>query len=319
VTALTLKRSSFASADVAASLPVLESIYPKLALSSARPGGFWFEIESVDAGWMSTARFALRSPRSDGSADGTGTFSVTHLLAGNTRTTVGRDEVDFSRPFLAPARTFSSTWDEAVAGGIALDLPELRRFATQLAGRDTFQLAFTGVSPVNDALARFWTRNVTVLNRDLIRDEGAMTSPLVRRAAFEQMALAALRVFPNSLMELEPRRGPTRPVRSSIRRATTYIDEHLAAAITVADIAEASGLSVRGLTAAFHRELGTTPMGYLRAGRLDEVHRELQASDPGLGVTVAAVAHRWGFHNPGRFALAYRDRFGTTPVATLRG
>jgi AraC-like DNA-binding protein len=35
-------------------------------------------------------------------------------------------------------------------------------------------------------------------------------------------------------------------------------------------------------------------------------------------VTVAAVAHRWGFAHLGRFAYAYRARFGVSPSETLR-
>lgn len=44
-----------------------------------------------------------------------------------------------------------------------------------------------------------------------IRDEGAMASPLVRRAAFEQVALAALRVVPNGPVDLEPSPESTPP------------------------------------------------------------------------------------------------------------
>jgi AraC-like DNA-binding protein len=35
-------------------------------------------------------------------------------------------------------------------------------------------------------------------------------------------------------------------------------------------------------------------------------------------MTVAAVAHRWGFAHLGRFASAYRCRFGEPPSDTLR-
>jgi len=43
----------------------------------------------------------------------------------------------------------------------------------------------------------------------------------------------------------------------------------------------------------------------------------LRRSDPAR-VTVSAVAHRWGFAHLGRFASAYRARFGESPSVTLR-
>ena len=45
--------------------------------------------------------------------------------------------------------------------------------------------------------------------------------------------------------------------------------------------------------------------------------QELLRADPAGGATVAAVAARWGFGHPGRFATAYRARFGEPPGTTL--
>ena len=44
---------------------------------------------------------------------------------------------------------------------------------------------------------------------------------------------------------------------------------------------------------------------------------ELTRADP-WQVTVSEVAYRWGFTHLGRFAGAYRERFGETPSQTLR-
>jgi AraC-like DNA-binding protein len=48
------------------------------------------------------------------------------------------------------------------------------------------------------------------------------------------------------------------------------------------------------------------------------VREELKASGPD-SVTVTQVAGRWGFVHLGRFASAYRRKFGESPSATLRG
>lgn len=299
-------------------MPVLDPLYPEVNLAADSADTFRFELETADAGLVSTARFRFVSPHSSGTGDGTESFTVTHVIGGNIRSTVGRDDIDVTRPFITPARQMHSSWDEMTVGSINLDLSELRRFAQTLAGDADFRLAFTGVSPVDARLAQFWTSTVRHLNRNLMSDDLAMASPLVRRAAFEQLALAVLTVFPNTLMDRRAPKDIGAAASAALRRAVAYIDDHLADEVTVPDIAAASRLSIRGLTAAFRRELDTTPTAYLRTARLDAAHQNLLAADPVAGDTVAAIATRWGFRNQGRFATSYRSQFGASPADTLR-
>ena len=58
----------------------------------------------------------------------------------------------------------------------------------------------------------------------------------------------------------------------------------------------------------------------LRAARAPRpaAHAALRDADPGDGTTVTEVALRFGFAHTGRFAAAYRRRYGQTPSATLR-
>lgn len=109
-----------------------------------------------------------------------------------------------------------------------------------------------------------------------------------------------------------------RPAPDGVRRAVAFIEEHVGDDIGPAEIAAAARMSVRGLQAAFRRELDTTPTACLRAARLDAVHHDLLAADPVAGATVEAVAVRWGFTHRGRFAAAYRERYGQAPATTLR-
>ncbi|GAA2345911.1 AraC family transcriptional regulator [Streptomyces violaceusniger] len=81
----------------------------------------------------------------------------------------------------------------------------------------------------------------------------------------------------------------------------------------LSDLADQADLSVRGLQYAFQKHLGMSPMQYLRGVRLDRAHADLRA---GVG-TVSDIAYQWGFTNLGRFARAYRDRFGELPSETL--
>jgi AraC-like DNA-binding protein len=95
------------------------------------------------------------------------------------------------------------------------------------------------------------------------------------------------------------------------------IEERPMEIVTASDIAQAVGLSVRALDEGFRRHVGSSPMAYLREVRMARAHLELVASDPDM-TTATLIACTWGFGNYGRFALAYRRRYGCTPRETLR-
>jgi transcriptional regulator GlxA family with amidase domain len=58
-------------------------------------------------------------------------------------------------------------------------------------------------------------------------------------------------------------------------------------------------------------------MQYARGRRLDDVRQKLLTSDPAT-TQVTSVAMDYGFWELGRFAQAYRGRFGERPSETLR-
>ncbi|MBI3513173.1 MAG: AraC family transcriptional regulator [Proteobacteria bacterium] len=101
----------------------------------------------------------------------------------------------------------------------------------------------------------------------------------------------------------------------SVKRAIDYIDAHLDAPITVADLVAVSGVPGRTLFQNFHAFKGVSPIRYLRDQRFDRVRRALLGATP--CETVTAIALRWGFAHMGRFAVEYRRRFGERPSATL--
>ncbi len=133
----------------------------------------------------------------------------------------------------------------------------------------------------------------------------------MRTALNRRLAVVVLDTFPIR------NRGQDVPVANRLRDAIRHIEAHAHDRPSVPDIAAACGLSQRGLQDVFARTLGTTPNRFMRDHRLDCVRRELLRAAGDEGVT--PVARRWGFTNPGRFAAAYRERFGEDPAATLRG
>jgi AraC-like DNA-binding protein len=100
-----------------------------------------------------------------------------------------------------------------------------------------------------------------------------------------------------------------------VRRAREFLHAHLDAGgrgdLALANVAAHAGLGVRALGEAFKRELGVTPMRYLRQLRLDRARLDLLAGR--CSVTEAAM--RWGFWNLGDFARYYRERHGELPRA----
>lgn len=109
-----------------------------------------------------------------------------------------------------------------------------------------------------------------------------------------------------------------------VLRAERYMEEHAGSALRLADIANAAGTSTRTLLEAFKRFRDTSPMQHLQGLRLERAHALLRAggkaTTQGTGqetASVATIAFDCGFTHLGRFAQAYRRRYGKPPSATL--
>lgn len=185
----------------------------------------------------------------------------------------------------------------------------------QLQGAEQGRLIVAGRAP-RPALAAYWAAVIEHVHQ-VTDDEAAFRNDLVREEAFRYLAAAAFTVFP---VHVDTNRDlPTMAAASAVvRRAAQYIDEHLTEPITVAAVAAAARVSPRGLQSAFHRDTGLSLMAYVRRARLAEAHRSLVTADPSSGATVASIGMQWGFSNPGRFAAAYRNAYGSSPSRTLR-
>jgi AraC-like DNA-binding protein len=108
-------------------------------------------------------------------------------------------------------------------------------------------------------------------------------------------------------------RGPRTAASARFARAEAFLLEHVTEEISVADVAAAAGLSVRGLQSAFNRHHGITPLAYLRRIRLLLAREQLQSDSER---SIADIARASGFAHLGRFAGAYRDEFGELPRHT---
>jgi AraC-like DNA-binding protein len=135
------------------------------------------------------------------------------------------------------------------------------------------------------------------------------------RNAVDDLLLGTLLSLPHShLDQLLSSPGDAAP--SVVRRAEEYLEAHAAEAVKMRDVAEACGCSISLLYRAFERYREYTPSEFLRYQRLETARRMFLS--PSQSDTVASIAVACGFPHLGRFAAAYKRRFGESPSETLR-
>ncbi|MVO87704.1 helix-turn-helix domain-containing protein [Streptomyces sp. p1417] len=94
--------------------------------------------------------------------------------------------------------------------------------------------------------------------------------------------------------------------------AKEYIDQRLSDPRLCAEhVADAVGVSTRQLSRDF-RQAGLSPSRHILESRLERAHEQL--TDPGSArLTVADIAHVWGFASQSHFTRVFRERYGRTP------
>jgi AraC-like DNA-binding protein len=189
---------------------------------------------------------------------------------------------------------------------------------TSIAEAAGAEVRFLDNTPVDQAAERYWTQLMRMAYREATATTSSLESPLVRAHLVRMLADAALSVFPNSIMTAHYHDSGRQVGPKTLQQAVAYMHALAAHPLSLPQIAKVAGVSPRSLQASFLRHHGCTPITYLRRIRLERVHQELQAAEPGAGETVTAIARRWGFAHPGRFAAAYAERYGTHPSTTLR-
>lgn len=106
------------------------------------------------------------------------------------------------------------------------------------------------------------------------------------------------------------------PAPRHVRAAEEFMRANAGEPLTLAEIAEAAGVSIRTLTAGFRNFRDQSPMRQLRDIRMAAARDDLLRGSGTDGV--GDIALRWGFVHFGRFAGDYRRRYGETPSETLR-
>jgi AraC-like DNA-binding protein len=214
-----------------------------------------------------------------------------------------------------PDRPASVTlWSaDCVGVGLKIDRDYLVRKFSQLDGRESEVLLPDQI----DLSSPHWRGWVNLL-RALPHQSGEGNDLLGGPEIAKQLSSA---IVDSLLMGLtasgwnEGSRGAARP--RQITRVLDALHADPSHAWTLGEMAAMAGVSGRRLQQSFRICIGSTPTEYLRDLRLTLVHRDLLAGSE--GTLVQEIAAKWGFVHMGRFALAFKQKYGHAPSGVLRG
>jgi AraC-like DNA-binding protein len=166
--------------------------------------------------------------------------------------------------------------------------------------------------PLGSGPGRSWLALIRLLLTELRGPDALIEQrPMARR--WRELAVSGLALTVEHPYRDEP---PSRRPRT-VKRTLDAMHADPGYPFTSAELAAIAGVGVRVLQESFRQNLGMSPLTYLRRLRLDGVHTELRRADP-WQASVSEVALRWGFTHLGRFAGAYRARYGQAPSQTLK-
>lgn len=286
------------------------AMHPKSAADSAAASG----LEVVD---LDTCRLAhIRFGATVGIvSEHPGAMAVNIPLAGHLPSRIGSRSYDVGPgkatafPADTPARMPAWTQDLDVLG-FRIDVGVLQRESERVFARK--DVVVPQEIDLRTPEGEAWLRMART-TFDNARDCGGLLyqDPKVAASVASMLVtgllLAAVPEAPGATGSMRPR---------PVHRVIAAIEADPARAWSPADLAEIGGVSVRRLQQSFREHVGTTPFAYLHDVRLERVHDDLVHV---RGGSVTEVALRWGVSHLGRFAAAYRTRYGQLPSHTLAG
>jgi AraC-like DNA-binding protein len=216
---------------------------------------------------------------------------------------------------LNPHRETTMIWEEGT-GQLLLQIDRkalMAHLAAQLGHAVERPVSFDGPLDVTTGAGAAFRRLLLYLVAEADQGSSVLGQGLMARQV-EATLMAGLLESSCHDYAAEMGRSQAPPRPRHLRLAEGYIEAHLGDQITVDDVANAAGISVRGLQLAFRDHRGTSPLGFWRDLRLQKAHEALVAGEG----SVTDVALKWGFCHFGRFSQIYRMRYGLTPSRTLR-
>lgn len=288
----------------------------RLQIRNGRTARFEMATSSVEVGPFTIGTLRYTAPVTIATPPYEGFYHVNVALNGSFKTVAGSQQLTANNVragiYRPDVETAISGWESpCLMLAVKIRRADFERIASAYLGTDIpdiidFSLPFR----VDEGPGAVWIESVRRLSR---LAQQPWSQPSVRDHLIEEAVIGLLRAGEHShhdLLESAPSVSAT-----SLDRAVELIETMPEAALTLESIAYVAGVSGRALQLSFRKELGATPMQYLKACRLDKVAEFLRAAAPD-GPTVAEVARNFGFSHMGRFSADYAARHGELPSET---
>jgi AraC-like DNA-binding protein len=183
-----------------------------------------------------------------------------------------------------------------------------------LDGQQVENLAFQPMFDQTRGAGATIRRMSDFLFAELEHSDTLLTNEIAIRSFEDNLALSVLLGLPHNYIErLGRQKAAAAP--GNVKRAEAFMQANAGTPLSITEIAEAAGCSVRALQIAFHRFRGTTPMRVLQQARLEQTRNEMRA---GRTESLARIAAEHGFSSPTRFAQSFRRKYGVYPSEMLR-
>lgn len=299
----------------AASRAVAGAYFPHVLTDLSSNGTVTLSMRTVDLGPVTLGRLGWGADVSI-ECDYPGAYEVNIPLSGTLESRSCGAEV-VSRPgqatvFQANETTLISRWSsDCSVLGVKFDSTYLEQEADRILGTDVrTKLLLPSQVDLTETAGNSWLRLVRSLTAQLREPTDLLANPVVG----PQLAGAITAAFVLAVTPDETRASTPRP--RIVKRVLDGLNDDPARAWTAADMAALAGTSIRRLQEGFREYVGRSPSECLLDIRLSRAHADLLEHGP--AVTVSDVAARWGFTHAGRFAAAYRRRYGTSPSEHAR-
>lgn len=200
--------------------------------------------------------------------------------------------------------------------GVSLPVDIINEMIDAVAGESCLRRARSGVLPMLDTAGAVLRERVAPyldqFERHAEMAEHAVLGKMFRDELLGQLLDLLAEAAGDPLNDLTHR-----TYSDIVRRCERIVHERGDEPVTVLDLCRAVRCSRRTLQTSFQRVANVTPVGYLRAYRLNAVHALLRATAP-EELSIGDAANRWGFGHLGYFAQEYRTLFDEVPSQTRR-
>lgn len=132
--------------------------------------------------------------------------------------------------------------------------------------------------------------------------------PKVALAVAKQLVVVAQRRGGQS--QFSPFLAETPGEETLVARVQAHVLDHLRSALSMEELAAATGMSVRSFSRHFAAEARMTPREFVERARIDAARNLLEASE----LPLKTVAYNCGFGDADRMRAVFSRRLGVTPV-----